>query len=251
MSFIQAFINTLLSMQTPEMYNIGTRILFNAIGVVCAVIILALFVVPAIITKKNMGISIVAGVASFLSAILMPLYVRLFHTLPIVVEVQPGSVDEAMANLIRTLLKSFGILAITVLMLVAFVLSIIYIVKAFKYKPAIFAVAALIINIIRYLYVAPYQTMFPVIFKLIAQNNPAIVTIMTVGQAFQLVVYYAAIMLPLVLVLFASLISALKSKKADSKAEEKEPLPADETANATLPADKVASEPAPADEAAK
>ncbi len=222
MSIITAFINTLLSMQTPEMFNtLIPRIVFSVIGVVCAAIILALFIVPAVVSKKNMVIAIVAGAFNFLSAILMPCYVRFFHTLPIVVEVQPGTVNEAMMNLISTLIKSLGVMAITVLMLISFVLSIVYICKSFKFKPAIFAVAALIINIVRYLYVAPYQTMFPVIFKLVAPSNPSLVTIMTIGQAFQLVLYYAAIMLPLVLVMASALISTFKSKKAPAEALEK------------------------------
>ena len=225
MSIIQAFINTLLSMQTPGMFpgQDSKRwlplVAFILIAIVCSVVVLALYILPAIVAKKNMGIAIVAGVTNFLSAILMPVYIWIFHTLPIVVEVRPGTPDEAMMNLIGTLIKSFGLLAITALMLIGFVLSIVYICKGFKFKPAIFAVGALIINILRYLYIAPYQAMFPVIFKLVAPENPATVTIMAFGQAFQLLVYYAAMMLPLLLILFASLISKSKEKKL-SKAEE-------------------------------
>ena len=241
MSFIQAFINTLLSMQTPEMYQtVLPRVAFTLIGVACAVIILALYVVPAVVTKKNMVIAIVAGVTNFLSAILMPLYVRLFHTLPIMVEVQPGTVNEAMMNLIRTLIKSFGVLAITALMLIGFVLSIVYICKSFKFKPAIFAVGALIINILRYLYIAPYQAMFPVIFKLVAPSNPATVTIMAFGQAFQLLVYYVAMMLPLLLILFASLISKSKEKKLANAEETKAKAEAEVVAEAKAEAEVVA-----------
>ena len=243
MSFIQAFINTLLSMQTPEMYQtVLPRVAFTLIGVACAVIILALYVVPAVVTKKNMVIAIVAGVTNFLSAILMPLYVRLFHTLPIMVEVQPGTVNEAMMNLIRTLIKSFGVLAITALMLIGFVLSIVYICKGFKFKPAIFAVGALIINILRYLYIAPYQAMFPVIFKLVAPSNPATVTIMAFGQAFQLLVYYVAMMLPLLLILFASLISKSKEKKLANAEDAKEKAEAEVVAEAKAEAEVKAEE---------
>lgn len=238
MSFIQAFINTLLSMQTPEMYQtVLPRVAFTLIGVVCAVIILALYVVPAVVTKKNMVIAIVAGVTNFLSAILMPLYVRLFHTLPIVVEVQPGTMNEAMGNLISTLIKSFGLLALMALMIIGFVLSIVYICKGFKFKPAIFAVGALIINILRYLYIAPYQAMFPVIFKLVAPENPATVTIMAFGQAFQLLVYYVAMMLPLLLILFASLISKSKEKKLAKAEEAKEKAEAEVVAEAKAEAE--------------
>lgn len=243
MSFIQAFINTLLSMQTPEMYQtVLPRVAFTLIGVACAVIILALYVVPAVVTKKNMVIAIVAGVTNFLSAILMPLYVRLFHTLPIVVEVQPGTMNEAMGNLIFTLIKSFGLLALMALMIIGFVLSIVYICKGFKFKPAIFAVGALIINILRYLYIAPYQAMFPVIFKLVAPDNPATVTIMAFGQAFQLLVYYVAMMLPLLLILFASLISKSKEKKLAKAEEAKEKAEAEAEAKAEAEAEEKAEE---------
>lgn len=230
MSIIQAFINTLLSMQTPGMFpgQDSKRwlplVAFILIAIVCSVVVFALYILPAIVAKKNMGIAIVAGGVNFLSAILMPVFIWIFHTLPIVVEVRPGTPDEAMMNLIVTLIKSFGLLALTALMLIGFVLSIVYICKGFKFKPAIFAVGALIINILRYLYIAPYQAMFPVIFKLVAPDNPATVTIMAFGQAFQLLVYYVAMMLPLLLILVASLISKSKEKKlakAEAKAEEK------------------------------
>jgi hypothetical protein len=49
MSFFTAFFQTLASMQTPEMYSIVSRIIFSLVGVVFAVVILALFIIPAIV----------------------------------------------------------------------------------------------------------------------------------------------------------------------------------------------------------
>lgn len=222
MSFFTAFFQTLASMQTPEMYSIVSRIIFSLVGVVFAVVILALFIIPAIITKKNMIVAIVAGIANFVSALLVPCMARLFHTIPLVVVFNPNNTQEAAILLTRTLLKSLGLMAILVVFIVAFVLSIVYIASCFKYKPAIFAVLALIINIVRYLYVAPYQTLFPVIakmLKLIPYESYGL--IFGIGQGIQFVVYYCAIIIPLLLVLFASLITALKAKKPAVVVEEK------------------------------
>ena len=219
-AFIEAFINTFKTMQSPEMYSLGTHILFNSIAVVCGLVILALFIVPAILTKKNLVISIIAGAVNFVSALVMPTFVWLFHTLPIGIY-QFQTQEELYAFFLNLLVKTLIVSGLSMVILAGFVLSIVYIATNFKTKPALFAVFALVLTIARYMFIAPYQTILTMVFKIALASQETLKLVLVVGQSFQFVLYFGVLVVALGLVLAASLINMIKSKKAPEVAPEK------------------------------
>ena len=238
-AFIEAFINTVKTMQSPEMYSLGTHILFNSIAVVCGLVILALFIVPAILTKKNLVISIIAGAVNFVSALVMPTFVWLFHTLPIGIY-QFQTQEELYAFFLNLLVKTLIVSGLSMVILAGFVLSIVYIATNFKTKPALFAVFALVLTIARYMFIAPYQTILTMVFKIALASQETLKLVLVVGQSFQFVLYFGVLVVALGLVLAASLINMIKSKKAPEvapeKAEEKIEAKAEEKAEEKIEA---------------
>jgi hypothetical protein len=217
-------------------------VFFDIIAVVCAVIILALFVIGGIIRKKNVVVAIIAGLFNFLSALFLPWFVRLFHQLPIGVY-RFYSSEEATAFLTNLLVKTFLFMGLSALILIGFILSIVYIASCFKSKPAIFAVGALILVIVRYLFIPPYQTILTIIFKLAISDLALQTTILAVAQSFQYILYYAILMVALLLCVLSALMNKsreaklAKAEAAKEKAEAEAKAKAEAEAKAELKAE--------------
>ena len=204
MSFFTIFIETFSKFQSPEIYEFpGAKIILGAIGIISGVIALAAFIALAIFRDKGKVLAVIAGIANFLTLALMPAYIKAFHTLELVL--YNPSIDD----LIEQLTGSIGVLAVSYLMFFALILNIIYFIGCFKMKPFFFALAAVLLTVVRYLAVMPYQLYVPFFLKL---TNPYVEPqLFYYGQIFQLALYCAITVLPVVIVLIPAILNKVKS----------------------------------------
>ena len=218
MSFISVYMEMLGRIMTPQIVEpLRNRIIFNAISIICAVVILALFVVTAVLSKKQRVIGIIAGVANFVCALTIPMYLKGWHNLKIGV-FSFNSSAEASEFLVKQFISLLFTMIPLALIVVSFVLSLIFVIKGFKNKPAIFSIGALVIVILRQLWVAPFPMMVPMIAKAFLRMPPTS-SFFLYDQIFQLCAYFGILVLALILVLIPVIIKKVKGEKAPVAAE--------------------------------
>lgn len=236
MSFIAVYMEMLGRIMTPQIVEpLRNRIIFNAISIICAVVILALFVVTAVLSKKQRVIGIIAGVANFVCALTIPMYLKGWHNLKIGV-FSFNSSAEASEFLVKQFISLLFTMIPLALIVVSFVLSLIFVIKGFKNKPAIFSIGALVIVILRQFWVAPAQMSVPMFVKLLMADNA--INFLFLGQVFQLFLFFGTLALALVLVLIPAIIAKVKGEKAPVTVEAAEEAPATEEVPASEEAPK-------------
>ena len=223
MSFFKIYVDMLASMTTPEIYAAFplSKIVFFAIAAISAVVILALFVAVAIISKKQRVIGIAAGIANFISALTIPTFVKTWHNVfgPIASLDSISSIEQAYVILGESLRNLIVIMIATVIMMAAFALTIVFIIKSFKNKPAIFSIGALALVILRQLWIAPFPMIIPMILKVFIRI-PATSPIFYYDQIFQMCAYFAVVVVAVVLVLVPIIMNMIKAKNAPAAVEE-------------------------------
>lgn len=248
MGFFEIFFDMIMSMTTPEIYEQFplSRFLFSAIAVIFAVVILALFVITAVLSKKQRIIGILAGVATFISTLTIPTFIKTWHNLFAPIRSLIGSsatIEMAQAALVDALIALAIVLVVTAIMLVSVALTIVFVAKSFKNKPVICAIGALALVILRQLWVAPFPMMVPMIAKAFLRMPPTS-SFFLYDQIFQLCAYFGILVLALILVLIPVIIKKIKGEKVLKAVEAAEEAPATEEAPASEEAPK-------ADEAAE
>lgn len=237
MSLLFSYLGVFRAMMSPEIYEIRiSKILFNAITILCAVVIFALFIATAALSKKQRVIGVIAAIVNVASVATIPLFVRKWHELGALISElffameNSASVETAYALLMESIKILVIVLIATAIMMVALALTIIYIAKSFKNKPAIFSGVALALIIFRQFFVAPFQTMFPMLAKLFMPSLET--SVFMYSQALQLVIYFGIMIIALALVLIPVVIKKIKGEPAQVVAEapKKEEPKADENA---------------------
>ena len=224
MSFISVYMEMLGRIMTPQIVEpLRNRIIFNAISIICAVVILALFVVTAVLSKKQRVIGIIAGVANFVCALTIPMYLKGWHNLKVGV-FSFNSSAAASEFLVKQFISLLFTMIPLVLIVVSFVLSLIFVIKGFKNKPAIFSIGALVIVILRQLWVAPFPMMVPMIAKAFLRMPPTS-SFFLYDQIFQLCAYFGILVLALILVLIPVIIKKIKEGKEPAAVEAAEEAP--------------------------
>ena len=224
MSFISVYMEMLGRIMTPQIVEpLRNRIIFNAISIICAVVILALFVVTAVLSKKQRAIGIIAGVANFVCALTIPMYLKGWHNLKVGV-FSFNSSAAASEFLVKQFISLLFTMIPLVLIVVSFVLSLIFVIKGFKNKPAIFSIGALVIVILRQLWVAPFPMMVPMIAKAFLRMPPTS-SFFLYDQIFQLCAYFGILVLALILVLIPVIIKKIKEGKEPAAVEAAEEAP--------------------------
>ncbi len=221
MGFLDVFFETFKKMQSPEIYQIAnSKLIISLVSILFGVVVLALCIATAALSKKQRIIGIVAGVANFAFALLVPKYLNLWHNMPMG-RFTFNTTEAAVAFLKEMLVQTVMFMAITAIMTVAFAITIVYIITAFKNKPAIFAIGALVINIVRFLMITPYQLYYPMFSKMFADLNGTMVPAnnLFIGQVFQLLVFFGTLTLALLLVLVPVILNKIKESKAPAAVE--------------------------------
>ncbi len=240
MGIIQIYLDMFGMMMTPQIYQTHlNKLILSVASIVCAVIVLALFIATAVLSKKQRVIGVIAGLFSFISALTIPLFVRKWHELGALIDALNNSesitsIEAAYAILAESLAILVIVLIATAVMVIATALTIVYVAKSFKNKPAIFSVAALVLVILRQLWVAPFPMMVPMFAKLFLRM-PESSPFFFYDQVFQICAYFGVLIIALVLVLVPVII-----KKVKGEAEAVE-----------APKDEAKAEDAKADEAAE
>ncbi len=237
MEFFKTFSETFAKLQIqggfPEEYSsklTSMAIIFGLLSVACCVVV-------AIANKKCRGMGIVAAIFNFFNAILTPAFIKSFHNTEFFkVEYITGSsqaevdklVDEFYAEYFAENIPGMILISLaSVVMLLAFVFTLILIIKCMKgLKIKLLSIFALIITILRYLFVGPIDY-----FKPILQGGATIET-----QMSQTSFYFIATVLPLVMIAVSGIVTLATKKKTpavvEAVAEEApaEEAPAEETA---------------------
>ena len=215
-SFIEVFSKTQIEGGFPESHSFvlsALAILFGILTVICCLIV-------ALSNKSCRAMGIVAAIFNFLNAVLMPAYIKSFHSTPFFkVEYIYGSSQEEVDQLVTEFYANYfaeaipGMLLVSLvstLMLLAFIFTLILIVKSMKVlKPKILPVFALILIILRYLFVGPIDYIKPLL-----QNGATVET-----QISQTVLYFVAITLPIILIAIGGIVAIAKKGKAPAVVE--------------------------------
>ena len=214
MGFFKIYIDMLASMTTPEIYEAFplSKIVFFAIAAISAVVILALFIATAALSKKQRVIGVLAGLANFVSALTIPTFVKTWHFVftPIASLDSISSIEQAYVILGQSIRNLVVVLIATAIMMVAFALTIVFIAKSFKNKPAIFSLGALALVILRQLWIAPFPMLIPMILKVFVRISP-FSPIFYYGQIFQMCAYFAVMVVAVVLVLVPIILNKVKA----------------------------------------
>lgn len=216
MGFLDVFFETFRKMQSPEIYEIAnSKLIISLVSILFGVVILALCIATAVLSKKQRIIGIVAGAINFVFALLVPKYLNLWHNMPMG-RFTFNTTEAAVAFLKEMLIQTVVLMAITVVMTASFAITIVFIITAFKNKPAILAVGALVINIVRFMMITPYQLYYPMFSKMFAELNGTMVPASNLfyGQLFQLFVFFGSLVLILALVLIPVVIKKIKGEPA-------------------------------------
>lgn len=216
------------------------RIPFNIIGLIFALLVLGAFILLGVFNKKIRALAFSAGAVNFLAMALVPWWVRMHHTIPtygflgwlyICFKYSfqfPNHIINLAMNGIMLVVRSINILIVLALVLVAFILSTICLLKCLKGKGRIVAIFAILINVVRFLLFRPYGKILPIIYNVIClfvkmeRQGTWLSTILvvitggvaTVSQWLTLTIYGCLVLLPIYLVLIPCLIDFIKEKKA-------------------------------------
>ncbi len=213
MDFFETYMEVLARMQIPLSEEYISSSLTTAI--IVGVIACALIIFTAVMSKKSLGLGIVAGIFAIIGSIGNHLAVVYFHTTEFfkVIFATGSNTSDAYDNLMDSLsqyyaeqLPKMGLYVLgNMLVMAAWILSLIFIIKMLKVKPKVFGIFALILHIIRYIAVAPMDAITPIL---------GTVPVTEAIQKSQDLKVYAMTLLPLVLVAIVSLIYRIKSSKA-------------------------------------
>lgn len=199
--------------QTPLSEEYISSSLTSAI--VVGLIACALIIFSAIAAKRGLGIGIVAGIFAIIGSIANHFYVVYFHTTTFVVnETFLGSsvedanqqASEFLENYMTENLPKMIIYVVSsALIFASVVVALIFIIKMAKVKPRVFGIFAIILHIVRFLFVAPVDLFTPIL------TNTATTEAL---QKRQDTITYVMFLLPLVLVAIAALIALIKRATA-------------------------------------
>ena len=239
-SISMLFLRLFSLLQTPTLYgnhytsdggiyinlfqNILAKISFNTVAIIFAIIVLAIFVLLAIFRKKGRVLACIAGSFNALGILFTPWMIRIWHTLPIVPVINL-LFNSGESNIIPPLLmftlvmivKAIIVWVLSSITMIGLVLSIAYSATCFKNKPAIFAVFAIVLCVIKYMFIAPCPAIVPLLIKLILPFYWVVYILVYFVQLFQLILVGLFFVLPPLLLLIPVLINFIKEKKAKKK----------------------------------
>ena len=238
MDFFKTFSETFAKLQIqggfPEEFSsklTTTAIVFGLLAVACCIVV-------AIANKKCRGMGIVAAIFNFFNAILTPAFIKSFHNTEFFkVEYITGSsqaevdklVDEFYAEYFAENIPGMIMISLaSVMMLLSFVFTLILILKCMKgLKIKLLSIFALIITILRYLFIGPIDYVKPLI-----AGGATIET-----QMSQTNLYFVAILLPLVMIAVSGIVTLATKKKTPAVVEvAAEPAPAEAPVEAPVEA---------------
>ena len=206
-------------------------------AIVWAIVFLAATVFVALTVKRGTAIGIASGIVNALSIALTPKYLESFHELEFFKTIY-GTADE-LDDLVaeyyaQQIPKMITFYAVTFLMLAGFILGLVFIIKNLSASPKIVAIIALVLQIVRYVFIAPikYTAMFTgsiTIEEQISQANT----------------YYIFTVLPALLLVVLAVIALVNKGKGTAAPVE---APAAEAAPVEAPAEAPAAEAAPVEE---
>lgn len=229
-TFINTFFSTLKMFVSPSMFQGAKGTIFGIflvlLGVVFAALMAAAYIGSAVVSKKGRVVGIIAGIANALVALAAPIYVIMYHHLKF--NIYYVDLEDVIQDLITNLIIAGGASIINGIALVSFVITLVYVIMCIKRKPAICGVFALLIVIVRYFMITPYQSMVAFItkiaFELIEAKGTALTLLLSLGQTFQLVLYLGTLLIPALLVLISGIVDTKKGKaaiKSEAKTEAK------------------------------
>ncbi len=207
------------------------------------ILFLGICVFVAIALKKGTTIGIIAGVVNAITIILTPTMIKAFHEMEFFKTIYGTQdqlddlVEEYYAEQIPKMIAYYGV---TILGLAAFVLALVFIIKSMKCTPKVFPIFALIIQIVRYAFIAPIDS-----FKMFTGG------VTVESQISQANLYYIFTIIPIVLLVVPAIINLVKKPAPVAQSVETPVVVATavEVSSDAAPAVEVSAGEAPVDEA--
>ena len=186
---------------------------FTTKAVVFGIIIAALCVFAAFAAKEAKVTGIIAGIANFASALLIPHYIGVFHSIEMYKEFygySQSDIQQQMSEYYMSLIPDLITLSLaSTLMIVAIVFTAILAARLMKVIPKVFGVFAIIVTIVRYLFISPVPIITPML------SGGATID----GQTSHLTLYFVSVLIPVLLLAIGALIKLLKPAKAEPAVE--------------------------------
>lgn len=193
-------------------------------AVIIGVIAAALIIFASIMYKKGMAMGIVAGVLQIPGALCMQKMAHYvlqmdFYRKEIFYGSSQEDVDQQIDEFMRSyfmesLLDIIPLMLCSAFCLLAWIFALIVVIKAMKRPPKVFAIIALILHIIRYVVIAPYDVITPIMDNVTEASQKATD-----------IRYYIFTLIPFVLFAVGSIFVRVKMKKQAAAAEQQSAEP--------------------------
>lgn len=180
------------------------------IFVTFAILVLGICIFIAVTDKNSRVFAILAGATNFLSLILTPSQLQQFHNGELVKYFYGSSQDDVNEQILEYYVEQIPLLLLSMLMslltMAGLAFMIILICKNFKAKPKLLPIFALVTQLFRYLFIAPYKLFAPLLGGQVTLD----------GQISQAVVYCFFYLVPFILMGVLAVLNLVKSKKAQA-----------------------------------
>ncbi len=197
-----------IQIELSEEYITSSTTTAVIVGIIAAVCIIA----SAFLMKKNRALGIVAGIFEVVGVYCAQKMAHLFMDLElfrVVTGSNQSEVNDKLADFYADSFKQMlPYMFCSFLVLAAWVITLVFIIKSMKVRPKLFPVFALILHIIRYLCVSP----IPFVNALFGEITEDVLRSVDLLN-------YAAAILPFALLLIGVIIFAAKSKKSADASE--------------------------------
>ncbi len=194
-----------LQIELSDTYINNSTVLAIIVGILCAGLIIA----TAFLNKKGRAYAIIAGIMQIAGVYAMQKMAHTFMELELF-RVVTGTSENDVYNKVNdfymeSLIEMIPYVLLSWVVLAAWVLTLVFIIKSMKLKPKILPVFGLITHIVRYVFILPFpliQAFFEPVTEQMQKNTD--------------ILNYIFTLIPFVLVFIAGLLTFLKSKKTNA-----------------------------------
>jgi len=198
-------------------------------SIIWGIVALVLCVFVAFANKRGQAIGIITGILNFGSFALLPGYLEYWHKAEFYKKfygTSQGDIDQQISAYYKEILPDLILYVLAaIVILAAFIFTIVFILNQKSKGPKVFGIIALILHILRYVAIAPYP-----MFDAILGD-----TVTVEAQLSQASTYSIFCVLPIILVAISTIIALATKKKAPVAEVATEAAPA-----AEAPAEKAA-----------
>ena len=193
-SILQDFLKI---MQIPD-YSEEMTAKFTTSALIFGIISAVLLILAAILAKKKLVIGIFAGLFSFFTCYMTPKFIEAFHTIELFKQFtgSQAEVDAMISEYYQTMLpKSINMIVFSILLILAFVFTLILAGGIMSRISKTFGVLAIVFSIVRFAFISP----LPMYASILGGATIE-------AQASQLTVFFVSTLIPAVFLAIGAMI---------------------------------------------